>query len=134
MLNVIKAASNDAMSNKEKMQAICGYLLSNFTYDKTVNGKTVFLFADEGIPYWRLKTLNSSSSPELLVEFGKDLGYPLEDCYNWYSPGTSEWYAYHSKVYSKADDTYFNACPPSGSAEIGSVTMFNPSKVNFWLD
>ena len=130
--SVIASATNNAMSNKEKMQAICSYILNNFKYYKTSHGAVVCLLADQGHPYWKDKHIDSSDTPAILVAFGNDLGYPLEDCFNKYPRGTAEWSLYHSKAYSKADDTYFDACPSSGSAEIGSVTMFNPSTAGLW--
>ena len=137
------------MTNAEKMQAICDYILFdqnsdvfswNFRYYKIPVGSLpgsgggyIFLIADAGIPFWKTKRLNSSDSPALLTEFGEDLGYPLHNCYADYEVGTDKWKEYHMCVYSKEDDMYFKACP---SMETGyydePIVMFDPNTYNFW--
>jgi len=131
---VIQNVCSDSMTNKEKMQEICGYLLLNFKYLKNNSNGYVYLLTDASVPYWIRKEVDSATSPALLVQFGSDLGYPLKNMYGEYTPGTSEWQQFHMYAYSEADDTYFQACPNSSTGTVSSsdITMFNPNTYQFW--
>ena len=132
--SVIDKVCTADMSNKEKMQAICGYLLGDFKYFKNDGTYVITLLADEGIPFWKTKRLNSFTSPYLLVEFGKLLNYPLENWYEKYPQGSAEWKVNHMYVYSAADDTQFQACPANdtGTMNRADIAIFNPSTFKFW--
>ncbi|MBR1985964.1 MAG: hypothetical protein IKA24_03650 [Mogibacterium sp.] len=142
-------AAKPSMTNAEKMQAICDYILygnttgeygRNFSYYKVPVGSLpgdgkgyIFLISDEGVPFWKTKRLNSYTSPAILVEFGKDLDYPLHNCYGDYETGTPEWYDIHMKVYSEADDKYFEACPSMHTGYYDEpIVMFDPATYHFW--
>ena len=134
---VIQNVCTNSMTNKEKMQAICGYILTNFRYLPNYRGNYVLIFKNEGIPYWVRKEIDSAGSPAALVDFGNDLGYPLENLFTKYEIGTPEWTQYHMCAYSAADDYYFQACPPSDTGTITSPTeieMFNPDTYHFWTE
>ena len=133
--SVIRNVCNDSMSKKEKMQAICGYILTTFKYYPNYNGQYYFeYFKTTNIPYWIRKEADSSLSPAILVDFGNDLNYPLEDMFNKYERGTPEWTQYHMCAYSTADNYYFKACPPSTTNRVNpaNIPMFNPSVFQFW--
>ena len=139
MQSVIDEVTNDTMTNKDKMVAICGYILGNFDYTKNnllEDGSRPYLyfFTDEGLPYWIDRHINSYSSPAILVEFGKKLGYPLENLYGKYPYGSDLWMVYHLYAYSAEDDYYFEACPPSdtGVVDMSNIKTFDPSTYQFW--
>ena len=142
--SVVSNVTNSSMSNSAKMNAICEYIDSNFNYTKVPIGSSpnttvgegstyIELLSDVGVPYWVEKRLNSSTSPELLVKFGQIIGYNLHNCYGDYEVGSDLWLEYHYKVYSEADDLYFDACPYYGKGAIdpSSIVMFNPNTYNF---
>ena len=130
---VIQNVCTNSMTNQEKMQAICGYILTNFKYLPTYRGQYVLIFKNEGIPYWVRKEIDSAGSPAALVDFGNDLGYPLENLFTKYKIGTPEWTQYHMCAYSAADDYYYKACPPSDTNIVNpSDITFNPDTYQFW--
>ncbi len=142
---VINEVTDSSMSNDQKMKEICNYILDNFNYTKVPIGASaggecdyIELIADKGIPYWIEKRLNSYTSPALLVKFGEKLGYPLHNCYNDYTEGTSEWSTWHMYTYYTDPDTseklYYEACPVygKGAIDVNSIEMFNPNTFPFW--
>ena len=137
MQSVINEVTTSSMTNKQKMQAISGYLKADFTYPWRDNdGNFLYLITEEALPYWEKRKLNSYTSPAVLVEFGKLLGYPLHNCYNDYPEGTSEWSSIHYFAYSEADKTYYSALPDpnSGTIDPSTITMFDPSTYQFWSE
>ena len=141
--SVINQVTDSSMTNKEKMNAICQYLLNNFKYTKIPDGTIpnvspechyIILLADAGTPYWIEKRLNSYTSPALLVKFGQDIGYSLHNCYNDYTEGSVEWKNWHMKAYSEADDEYYSACPQytTGYIDTSRIVMFDPDTYKFW--
>ena len=135
---VLAEVTTPSMTNKEKMYAICRYILDNFTYtlnDKGYGNKGyLYLITDVGKPYWERGTLNSYSSPGLLCWFGKLLDYPLKNMYPVYEQGTPEWDQFHMFAYSEQDDAWFEACPytETGTVDPSTIKKWDPDTYQFW--
>lgn len=137
MQSVINQTTTSSMTNKQKMYEICDYIEHSFTYslnDGWDGTGYIDLIVDAGIPYWKSKTANSSSSPAFLVEFGTLLGYQLHNCYADYPQGSTEWENYHMCAYSEADNTYYQCCPDlsTGTIDPNTITIFDPATYQFW--
>jgi hypothetical protein len=133
--SVIEEATDPSMTNAEKMYSICAYIEQRFSYFRVLPDEPgyLMLIKYEGVPYWIDKRGNSFTTPALLVEFGKDLGYPLHNCYGDYEVGTKEWKNFHSLAYSEEDDKYFRACPAlSTGYYTDPIEMFDPATYHFW--
>lgn len=140
--SVIDEVTEPSMSNADKMLAICRYILANNDYYRVPAGSQpndgsggyIFFISEEGLPYWVAKRQNSFTSPSLLVRFGKDLGYPLHNCYYDYPELSWEWERFHMYAYSEEDNLYFAACPgfTTGYTDLTDIKMFDPETFDFW--
>ena len=127
MQSVIDEATNSGMTKPEKMQAISQYMGSHSIYVKTIEGQSgyVYLAADEGVPVWKTEPyrFDSYTSPAILVEFGRMIGYPMVSLYGKYPVGSEEWIMYHYIAESTEDGSRYAFCPGKETGYIDAASI-----------
>lgn len=136
MRSVIKKQTTNSMTKKEKLRAITNYMGEHSVYLKNDGTYLVFIAAEVGIPFWKFAKyeFDSYTSPCLLKEFADMIDYPVDNLYDNYERGTTEWQIYHHMVYSDEDDNYFTFCPATYTniVDPSKVKQINLSKWKFY--
>jgi hypothetical protein len=140
---VIAKTTTDKMDVDEKIRSIMSYwdVMSQYTaleYYTDENGGTkkryLTLTTEYGVPFWTTGRVNSATTPAILAEFGKRIGYDLENLYSMNPNGGPcaeyglDWDTYHYKVRGvyKGKVYYYGNCPPAVAT---SYEMIDFSKI-----
>ena len=131
MQGIIDEVTDQDMTSFEKMDAVCAYLTEDgrFSYFTNVGGRLVTLAAVPNNPYFKTYRWDSANSPGALCIFAQLIGGfdTINNMYDDYPYGSSEWMSVHSYVELTAGDEtrYYSVCPTTLTGDIGEVAMID---------
>lgn len=103
--DVISQVTDQSMTGKEKLDALCSYVFNNFNYiPESEEGYALTLVNHTGA-FWEIKEIECWTATDIMQEFARRLGYESEATYAGYLSH------YYATVTIDGEQYPYDACP-----------------------